>query len=95
MGSDFCSCQHFFVKTENESNMLSNSKREFSTIDKKYTIDKRFEEESVTNDQCSKIKTIDINNKENDTIDKQPTYLQSPKKKGIFNISNSYDDENK
>ena len=45
MGSEFCSCQHFFVKTENESDMLSNNARkDFNTIDKKNTSDKRFEE---------------------------------------------------
>ena len=56
MGSEFCSCQHFFVKTENESNMLSKGRKEFSTIDKKNTSDKRLEEEASTNDKYYKQK---------------------------------------
>ena len=95
MGSDFCSCQHFFVKTENESNMLSYSKKDLSTIDKKNSMDKRFDEESVTNDQQSKVKTLDINKNTHDTSDKQEKYLKSPKKKSVFDINNFYDDENK
>ena len=96
MGSDFCSCQHFFVKTENESNMYSNGRKDLSTIENKNTLDKRFDEESTTNDhQYSKSKTLDINKNTHDTIDKQDNYLRSKKKKGIFNINNSYDDENK
>ena len=96
MGSEFCSCQHFFIKTENESDMLSNAKRDFSTIDKKKTSDKRFEEESLANDQYYKLKDIDIqNNNKKDRIN-MPSNLNSDiKKKGIFNLNNSYDNENK
>ena len=47
MGSDFCSCQHFFVKTENESNMYSNSRSKLSTIDNKNTLDKRLISEGL------------------------------------------------
>ena len=55
MGSDFCSCQHFFVKTENESNMYSNSRKDLSSIENKNTLDKRFDEKicrgMITNQQ--------------------------------------------
>jgi hypothetical protein len=74
--------------------MLSNSKKEFSTIDKKNSVDKRFEEDSTTNEKYSKLKFGDINSK-NDTIDKPTNYIESTKKKGIFDINNSFDKENK
>ena len=89
MGSEFCSCQHFFVKTENESNMLSKDRKEFSTIDKKNTLDKRLEEEASTNDKYYKQKM-------GDTIDNPTNYIDSTKKKGIFNINNNnYENEKK
>ena len=71
MGSEFCSCQHFFIKTENESDMLSNAKRDFSTIDKKKTSDKRFEEEKKMNDKnmIGKIKKFYIGYKNSYLID--------------------------
>ena len=96
MGSEFCSCEHFFVKTENESNMLSNSKKDLYSLNKKNMSEKRFEEESSTIEKYYKPKLGDMSSKNNDTIDKQPTnYIESTKKKGIFNINNSIDNENK
>ena len=95
MGTELCNCQNFFQKTENESNMLSNSKKEFSTIDKKNSIDKRFDEDSTTNEKYYKLKFGDINSKTNDTIDRPTNYIESTKKKGIFDINNSFDKENK
>ena len=92
MGTELCNCQNFFQKTENESNLLSNSKNKFSTIDKKDSIDKRLEEESSTADKYYKLKFGDKNS---DTIDKPTNIIENPKKKGIFDINNSFEKENK
>ena len=95
MGSEFCSCENLFVKTENESNMLCNSKKEFSTIDKKNTSDKRFEEESFTNEKYNKLKNIYSSDNNKDTLDKPTNNLESKKKKGLFDINKSLDNDNK
>ena len=91
MGSDFCSCQCFLRKPENDTNILSNSKKDFSTMDK----DKRFEEESSINEKNFKSKIGDLNGKTMDTIDKSPNYNENSKKKGLFEINNSFERDNK
>ena len=91
MGSEFCSCQYFLRKPEHDTNILSNSKKEFSTIDK----DKRFEEESSTNEKNYKSKIGDLNSKTIDTLDRPLNYNENTKKKGLFDINNSFEKDNK
>lgn len=95
MGSDFCACQGI-LNNENESNLLSNSKRYSKDIsEKRYnnykkTMDKETLAEEKDN---NKMHFGDANSNKNDYIEK-PSYLRDKGNNEIINLKETKNSEN-